>query len=242
MFSPYITSRTAELVLECAPPERCEVHTVFSAESFASRASSLQTLELLCNRKVSLFDVPRLHAKVIIVEGQFASIGSQNLTSKGVTNREATVAVTSPGDVAAIETLVQPWIKLRTPISAAMIAKMKTLLPALERQAKELQRQAEEIDREVATAVERDDREAVARRIRHRLARIVGGKTVPLKVARRFIATSAWWLDHPYSPCRAPRHADNLYEGGGEWRIDFGGNTFLVSRAIIRCRLRSTRY
>jgi len=58
------------------------------------------------------------------------------------------------------------------------------------------------------------------------------------KMAERFIRASAWWLTHSsYRPVRAPRHAEHLYMSHHGWAVDFGANTFLVGKAIERCRV-----
>jgi phosphatidylserine/phosphatidylglycerophosphate/cardiolipin synthase-like enzyme len=91
IFSPYVTSSTAESVVGQSGP--CEIHTEFSVELFASHASSLETLRLLMDRGHKLFHVTNLHAKVFLIPRQFASVGSQNLTLGGTTNREASVVL-----------------------------------------------------------------------------------------------------------------------------------------------------
>ena len=60
---------------------------------------------------------------------------------------------------------------------------------------------------------------------------------IPLDIAKKFIRATAWWLTH-YSgkPVRAPGHADRIYKSHHGWAVDFGANTFLVGKAIERCR------
>lgn len=68
-------------------------------------------------------------------------------------------------------------------------------------------------------------------------------ETIPLEVAREFIRASAWWLTHSSgSPVRAPRHAERIYKSHHGWAINFGGNTFLVGKAIERCRNKINDY
>ena len=56
--------------------------------------------------------------------------------------------------------------------------------------------------------------------------------------AERFIRASSWWLTHSsYRPVRAPGHAERLYMTPHGWAVDFGGNSFLVGKAIERCRM-----
>jgi len=51
-----------------------------------------------------------------------------------------------------------------------------------------------------------------------------------------FVRESAWWYSHPSGPVRAPGHADGLHMSPHGWAVDFGANTFLVGKAIERCR------
>nr|WP_321259070.1 hypothetical protein [uncultured Pseudodesulfovibrio sp.] len=58
---------------------------------------------------------------------------------------------------------------------------------------------------------------------------------VPRYVAKEIIAGCAWWETHPSGPVRAPKHADRICGNEKSWCLDFGANTFLVSRAIHGC-------
>lgn len=61
-------------------------------------------------------------------------------------------------------------------------------------------------------------------------------ETIPLAIAENFIRNTAWWIGHPSGPVHAPKHADRIYKSHHGWAIDFGANTFLVGKAIERCR------
>ncbi len=102
--SPYLTSKTAELIVDDSDNRQYEVYTVFSVQNFASGASSLQTLKILSDRGCQLYHLCRLHAKMLLIPGNFASIGSQNLTRNGTKNKEASIAIFNPKEVAKIET------------------------------------------------------------------------------------------------------------------------------------------
>jgi hypothetical protein len=54
--------------------------------------------------------------------------------------------------------------------------------------------------------------------------------------AVRFIRASAWWLTQYHKPVRAPKHADHVHMSVHGWAVDFGANSFLVGKAIERCR------
>lgn len=62
-------------------------------------------------------------------------------------------------------------------------------------------------------------------------------ETVPKRVAERLVEKSAWWLTHSSGwPVHAPGHADRIRITDHGWAVDFGANTFLVGKAIERCR------
>lgn len=128
VFSPYITSSTAESVLAAIAGEPCEIHTLFSAELFVSKSSSLKTIKKLASYGHKMFHLPDLHAKLILVPGAFASIGSQNLTRNGTRNKEATVLIKAATQLQCIEKAIIPWLADRVPITPEMIADMATLL------------------------------------------------------------------------------------------------------------------
>jgi phosphatidylserine/phosphatidylglycerophosphate/cardiolipin synthase-like enzyme len=103
ILSPYLTSKTAEGILRESQVAECEVYTIFSVHNFISGASSLKTLKCLHERECQLYHLPRLHAKIIISPGRFATIGSQNLTRNGVKNKEASVITFDNNEVEKIE-------------------------------------------------------------------------------------------------------------------------------------------
>lgn len=236
VFTPYLTSRTAELVLESAAPSRCEVHTVLSLEAFASGASSIRTLRNLMSRGYPIFEIPNLHAKVIIVEGRFASIGSQNLTSRGVTNLEATMVVSAPSKVSAMLEAVQPWLAARKRVTPEMLDELQRHILTLARAFRRARRQATEIECSARAAAERQSREAEANKARSALVNLVGSREVSEETARYFVRRATWWLTHRDGPVRARGFARRVYGSNGDWRLQLGANTFLVGRAIQRCR------
>lgn len=133
LLSPYLTSDTAELVIGSADPATAKVYTVFSAENFASGASSLRTLGRLLALGYNVFNLPKLHAKVVVAKN-FASIGSQNLTRGGVTNFEASVILSDFHSVMLLRRKISVWAQKAELITPAMLNDIKVFLPALRRQ------------------------------------------------------------------------------------------------------------
>jgi len=232
--------------------EQTEVYTAFSVELFASGASSIRTLRRLIELGYKLFEIPRLHAKLVLVSGQFVSIGSQNLTANGIRNREATGISTAPDDVKNVEALLEPWLTDRQAITIDMIDDVEAILPPITRAFREARRLADEAeelirqreqDREAIKLLEEQKQVAALAKRRESIASarswlqefIPQGK-VPLELAKRFLRRSVWWHSHSSGkPVRAPSHADRIEGIDGDWKILFGANYFLAGRAINRC-------
>jgi len=197
-----------------------------SIQDFAAGSSSLKTLKRLALDGFELYQLPKLHAKIIIIPGVFASIGSQNLTSRGKQNREASVVIDDPKEIFKIEKMTEAWLSERKPITYEMIGDFEKILPPLQRSFKEFRQKSINAERK-----------HIAKRIMSHLDNLgTEDGDVPLDVAKDFIRKSAWWLDHPSGPVRAPGHSSNIYGSERGWKIDFGANTFMVGRAISRCR------
>lgn len=236
VLSPYITSQTADLVLDCTSPKISKVYSVFSAENFASGASSIKTLIRLIERGYLLYGVDNLHAKIILIDDTFASIGSQNLTSNGVRNREASVAITDTQDVMTIWKLSEPWLKDAYPITIEMLNELEKELPDLKKEYDEARKKSKEIEKNVFIVVERHQREKWAKEIRNSLQIFFVNGDVLMEFARDIIRRSVWWLTHSSgSPVNAWGFGDRLVGSQGNWWVSFGSNNFLVGKAISRC-------
>ncbi len=132
IFSPYITSSTAESVLSQVSGIELEIYTLFSAELFSSKASSIKTIKNISNLGHKIFHLPNLHAKIVLMPEVFASVGSQNLTSSGTKNKEASIVVLDKKIISQIHKEIQYWIQERIPVTAEMIDAMENDLAPLE--------------------------------------------------------------------------------------------------------------
>lgn len=251
--SPYLTSQTADTIISCVPAEHCEIYTRFSVEDFAAGSSSLRTLKNLLKKGYKFFSIDRLHAKIIIVSGYFISVGSQNLTAQGTRNREATAISRSPDVVEQVEALLKPWIAQRREITLDMVTDLESGLPQLVRQFRTIREAALQAELQVRqreeqrTAQKLREEQLRLEAIQQRQAQISTARTilhellpngrVSKELAQEFVRKSTWWYEYPKAkrPVPAPKHSLNIYEMDGEWQIDFGRNTFLVSKAIKRC-------
>lgn len=242
VFSPYVTSSLAESVLTKADPRILKLYTTVCLETFASGGSSVVSLLNLCEAGYKIFETPLLHAKLILVDDHFATIGSQNLTSNAVRNAEATAVFTEPNEVSHIAGLVETWIKASTPVSRELLSSFKDQIPNAIRQYRKMKRAAVLLEHELREADATRQRKEVAEKARQRLEEFKGNPQVSLKVARYFISKSAWWLTHRHRPTRAPKFANHVRQSKHGWAVDFGLNCFLVEKAIKRCNALVEKY
>ncbi len=130
--SPYITAKVEALFPKDFTGRKLRVYTSFHAHLFASGASSLDALEQLLLVGASLFHLRDLHAKIVLIPDQFASIGSQNLTKCGQDRKEATAEL-SKRSVKHLQTEIQEWMENASPITLDMINHMKRFVGPLRR-------------------------------------------------------------------------------------------------------------
>jgi len=267
--SPYLTPKAALTVIQSASPKRCTIYTRFSLEDFASGASSLRVLASLLKDGYSVFEIQALHAKIVLASEEFASIGSQNLTARGIKNREATYCTDDRSEVDQVEQMLAPWLESATPITTEMVEHAMQLLPPIEHALRAVQEAAATAEAAVRAAQkaraasahaaqaardatlrleeQRRAEEAEAVRMIATLAREYIDRrtprwTVSLELAKSFVRRSAWWHSHPSGPVRAPAHAKRITSINGEWQVSFGANSFLVSRAIFHASFSLRKY
>jgi hypothetical protein len=155
IFSPYLTSKTAEAILKGSNFKECKVYTIFSVRNFVSGASSLKTLKFLHQRGCKLYHLPKLHAKIIISPGRFATIGSQNLTRNGVKNKEASVITFDKKEIKKIEEMLARWLiePKPLPITIEMMNELEAKITALRKKFslinRELNKEISELEKEI---------------------------------------------------------------------------------------------
>lgn len=189
LFSPFVTGAVAEEVLLAATARRIELYTVFSAANFACESSSLDRIERLVRSGVAVLHMPRLHAKMLLVPGELVTIGSQNLTTGGTTNREASALLTDEASVATAERVTAEWAARGVPVTLPWIEAMrkrllevKGLFDAANRAAAELDEEAERCEKEL---IERDEKKKQnIKKLRRSAGALRRANPVPAKVCR----------------------------------------------------------
>lgn len=133
VLSPYITRNDTLTSLKGID---VRVFTLFQVRDFVYGASCFETLATLVNARNGNFEVyelQRLHAKVMMDEDGFVTLGSQNLTGCGASiNRELSVCFSGESREKTYEMVrrqVDQWIATGKPrlITAERIAKMRGL-------------------------------------------------------------------------------------------------------------------
>lgn len=145
-FSPYITSSTAETVMHLDTGIRY-IYTCFKAENFLRKASSLPTLKKLLLSGCKLFHIESLHAKVMLTD-DYMSIGSQNLTNKGSSNKEATFCTTDSKSIQYGQASIAQWLEEAEVITLEMIEQMESLIAPFIKEFEEIRKSMLEIDEE----------------------------------------------------------------------------------------------
>ena len=92
IFSPYATGSVIEKVFETSKSENKFFITSVTADAYLSQSLDFELLLNLIKSGIKVFHLPNLHAKVL-VSGKNLIVGSQNFTSKGEVNVEASVSL-----------------------------------------------------------------------------------------------------------------------------------------------------
>ncbi|MBM5458641.1 hypothetical protein H8F21_13810 [Pseudomonas sp. P66] len=110
VLSPYITTNST---LELLAKKQATFYTRFEVRDFVCLASTLAAFKLLLDAKCKIYEVKDLHAKVIMDEADFVTLGSQNLTFRGsAENKELSVCFddSQVNTCERVRSVVNDWI------------------------------------------------------------------------------------------------------------------------------------
>lgn len=237
IFSPYLTSTIAESVTK-GSNKPVEIYTLFSAELFASKASSLKAIRRILVQGHLVFHLPDLHAKIVMVPDKFCSIGSQNLTNKGTSNKEISVGLVKPELIDSLADKIRPWLEERIPVSLEMVEEMAASLGTLEHDFSKLKKIANDADERVFEMEKTRLRklEAAQRKLeaQQRLSRYLSNVSqLPksgisaLSTVREIVSTD-WHRPPIISLVSAPGRDLTLWDIGREKLILDRGNRYLI--------------
>lgn len=140
VFTPFFDQTLVKLVT--SPPvvskENITIVTEFSAETLLRLFNQLKAMKKLLDLGFAVLRCEGLHAKVLLIDDQFATVGSQNFTKRGRRNKETTYV--SPESLAKSRFLrrLLEWKDQSTPIDPELVDELLKSLECLLGLAKQL--------------------------------------------------------------------------------------------------------
>ena len=137
--SPYITDPVIDRVTSWASLRSTVIMTTFDPETFLAGGSSIDALGRLVAEGFEVRALDNLHAKIVLA-GDAATVGSQNVTHGGTRNREATVLVRGREAVDDLRAALEAWLAESERISPEMVEHMREEVERLRKYAWALKR------------------------------------------------------------------------------------------------------
>ncbi len=263
-FFPYVSScQLASAIPDHVP---IQLYTRFDAEVFASGASSFSVVKRLFARPgLRLFGLAELHAKILLVDRRFVSVGSQNLTVRGTKNLEATLFSDGLHNATEVYESTANWKSKAFEVNSDMLAAMEAALPYLRKlyaaflkeahkcneqvqfHREEARRRREKIAKEKARVEQLQTEASTAyvlkrRELLHAIDDFCPDGRVSEEFAKEFIEYSAWTKNSwGHGPRPAEGAARNVFHVPGlGWCWNCGANInrhkLAVSFAILECK------
>lgn len=132
IFSPYIDELIIELLQftpDCIKPKQITVITNIDAQNIIPYKNSLRTLLSLMDEKINVKQLNDLHAKILLIDDSFVSLGSQNFTKRGRRNKEASIKLSETISDTDFLKKLHEWIDISESIDRGLIKKLLKLLP-----------------------------------------------------------------------------------------------------------------
>lgn len=146
VLSPYITPNDT---LRFLKNRDARIYTLFQVRDFVSHASDIKFLTALVKAKHEVYELKTLHAKVVMDEDSFVTLGSQNLTDRGA-GRNLELSVCFDGinreiTCDMVRSKVESWIAKGKPklITLVRIKQMEKRIEAVRKAYKEFDDQAQ---------------------------------------------------------------------------------------------------
>lgn len=239
IFSPYLSSSTAETITLSSDCSKIKIFTKFSLYDFITGASSLKTLKKLHLNGIEIFQIDNLHAKLIIIDDEIISIGSQNVTLGGTKNKEVTIITKNDTDLYKLIDKVEDWVNESTEINIKMIEYAELIVRKEKKDIDIVLNQIRMLDKNFERKYVQNSIKSEIPNIREKIQQLRDTKNalnLTEQQAKKLIADSAWWLKHRYGPCRSPRDAEIVKWKYGRWQIHIcgGANGINISGAVNR--------
>jgi hypothetical protein len=126
IYSPYLDRLAVDLLGNAAlGPESVAVVTDLSPEScpFGYRGQLLAIRRLIASG-IDVRSLPRLHAKVLLVDGRQATLGSQNFTGYARKSRETSLAADSDLSASTFVRTLNKWFNQAVPVDGDLVDRL----------------------------------------------------------------------------------------------------------------------
>lgn len=120
IFSPYFDESIITL-LNHAEIDDISVITDFDVEYLVRHPKQLIAIKKLIEQGYVAKTLPRLHAKILLVDGDSVSIGSQNFTRYAQKSKECTVYDITDVEESGFNSILQEWIRLADDIDEYLV-------------------------------------------------------------------------------------------------------------------------
>lgn len=91
IYSPYISQTINDLLANVSAGITIRIITKLDADSLCGNYQIEALLDAIKNYKAKIFHLNELHAKILLVDDEFVSVGSQNFTKQGRRNKETSL-------------------------------------------------------------------------------------------------------------------------------------------------------
>ncbi|WP_028522591.1 phospholipase D-like domain-containing protein [Runella limosa] len=124
VFTPYL-DYTIITLLESVPEQiRVTIVTALDGDSLFQRGHQLKSLKEAINKGIFVKNLNGLHAKILVVDNTFISLGSQNFTKRGRKNKEAGMISEASFKNSKLITTLNNWKEESKIISTELIEEL----------------------------------------------------------------------------------------------------------------------
>jgi|SRR5208283_2010070 len=118
IYTPFFDQLLPSLIKENKQVDTDNINIVtdFSPESLLELPNQLRTIKKILSDGISVLTLPGLHAKILLIDDKYVSVGSQNFTCRGRKNKEASVLPSASLEGSRFTATLMEWRKQATNI------------------------------------------------------------------------------------------------------------------------------
>lgn len=146
IFTPYLDSTINKLLEKVSSHIEITIITSLESDNLFERGYQLMALKDAINNKCRVLNLEGLHAKILLVDNEYISLGSQNFTKRGRKNREAGFISEATFKESQFLESLQDWENQSTSIDLDLI---NSLLDYLEENYEDIKNLKRKFDRDI---------------------------------------------------------------------------------------------